>query len=364
MEASISSKPPIPSPAAPRIAITGLARGENPQPGGALVRSLRRAWPDAFIVGLVYDAQESGIYAKDRPDVVFTIPYPSAGKSVLLDRLDSILELAPFDLLLPTLDAEIEPLIHLEKSLLERGITPVLPTAEAFHSRTKQNLSVLCDRCDVKTPLTKVVHDVQSALAVIGDVGFPAFVKGPFYDAYRVFGNGDLVARSQALLAEWGGPLLVQEALDGVEFNMLAVGDGEGGVLASCTVRKTVLSSKGKGYGGVTVNDPKLQAQCERLIRELKWKGPLELEFLCDRTSGDFYLLEINPRFPAWADVPALLGINMAELVVRQAMGESVDVVGACPAGNFFLRHNVDLVGSVEELGQLMSLGTNMGTTE
>ena len=348
-------------PDAPRIAITGLARGENPQPGGALVRSIRRAWPDAFIVGLVYDAQESGIYAEDRPDVVFTIPYPSSGKLVLLDRLDSILEQAPFDLLLPTLDAEIEPLIHLEKSLCERGVVSILPSAEAFQARTKQNLSNLCDRCEVKTPFTKVVHDVKAALEVMDDVGFPAFVKGPFYDAYRVFGEGDLTARAQSLLAEWGGPLLVQEALEGVEFNMLAVGDGEGGVLASCTVRKTVLSSKGKGYGGVTVNDPVLQSQCEQLIRELRWKGPLELEFLCEQSSGDFFLLEINPRFPAWADVPALLGLNMAELVARQSMGEAVQVMGACPAGNFFLRHNVDLVGSVEELGQLMGTGMITG---
>ena len=354
MDGPISSE----QPSAPRIAITGLARGENPQPGGALVRSLRRAWPNAFIVGLVYDAQESGIYAEDRPDVVFTIPYPSAGKRALLDRLDTILKQASFDLLLPTLDAEIEPLIHLKKFLLERGVTAVLPSAEAFHARTKMNLSDLCNRCDVKTPLTKVVQDVREALVAMGDVGFPAFVKGPYYDAYQVFGDGDLVARSRSLLAEWGGPLLVQEALSGVEFNMLAVGDGLGGVLASCTVRKTLLSSKGKGYGGVTVIDPVLQEQCERLIRELKWKGPLELEFLCDQSSGEFYLLEINPRFPAWADVTALLGMNMAELVVRQTMGESVDPLGACPAGNFFLRHNVDLVGSVEEFGKLISMGS------
>jgi len=342
----------------PRIAITGLARGENPQPGGALVRSLRRAWPDAFLVGLVYDAQESGIYAEDHPDVVFTIPYPSAGKQALLDSLDAILEQAPFEMLLPTLDAEIEPMIHMREALQKRGITALLPGASAFHARTKQNLSELCARCDVRTPVTEVVADAQAAVERAEEVGFPAFVKGPFYDAYRVYGVGDLAARAQSLLAEWGGPLLLQEAKEGAEFNVMAVGDAQGEMLASCSVRKTLLSSKGKGYGGVTVSDPALQKQCLRLMRELKWCGPLELEFLREAKSGDFYLLEINPRFPAWADVPALLGINLAELVVRQAMGEAVSPVGACPAGQFFLRHNVDLVGSVQDFGQLMSLGT------
>ena len=119
-----------------------------------------------------------------------------------------------------------------------------------------------------------------------------------------------------------------------------------------------MVSSKGKGYGGVTIHDPELSGQCERLIRHLKWAGPFELEFLREASTGDFYLLEMNPRFPAWADVPALLGLNMAELVVRQAEGEAVAPLGGCPAGQFFLRHNVDLIGSVHDLGQLMSMGT------
>ena len=121
-------------PSSPRIAITGLARGENPQPGGALVRSIRRAWPKAMIVGLVYDAQESGIYAEDRPDVVFTIPYPSSGQKMLLDRLDSIREQVPYDILLPTLDAEIEPLLGMESDLLERGVVTIIPSPESFHA--------------------------------------------------------------------------------------------------------------------------------------------------------------------------------------------------------------------------------------
>ena len=38
-----------------RVAITGLQRGDNPQPGAAIVRSLRRTL-EVEIVGLVYDA--------------------------------------------------------------------------------------------------------------------------------------------------------------------------------------------------------------------------------------------------------------------------------------------------------------------
>ena len=39
-----------------------------------------------------------------------------------LERLDAVMEHAPFDLFIPTLDAEIELLVHLEKELGQRRI--------------------------------------------------------------------------------------------------------------------------------------------------------------------------------------------------------------------------------------------------
>ena len=52
----------------PRIAVSGLNRGDNPQPGSGIIRSIRRAFPDATIIGLAYDAMESGIYVEGGPD--------------------------------------------------------------------------------------------------------------------------------------------------------------------------------------------------------------------------------------------------------------------------------------------------------
>ena len=75
---------------APCIAVSGLHRGENPQPGAGIIRSLRRHFPDARIVGLSYDVMESGIYAEGGPDEVHLMPYPAAGGPALLHRIDAI----------------------------------------------------------------------------------------------------------------------------------------------------------------------------------------------------------------------------------------------------------------------------------
>ena len=94
--------------AAPRIAISGLHRGENPQPGAGIIRSIRRSFAEAFIVGLAYDAFESGIYVEGGPDAVYAMPYPTSGPEAYFERLDAVLEKTPFDFFIPTLDAEME----------------------------------------------------------------------------------------------------------------------------------------------------------------------------------------------------------------------------------------------------------------
>ena len=56
------------------VAVTGLHRGDSPQPGAAVITSLRRRYPELRIVGLSYDPMESSIYShrSDRLDAAFS----------------------------------------------------------------------------------------------------------------------------------------------------------------------------------------------------------------------------------------------------------------------------------------------------
>ena len=348
-----------------KIAITGLARGENPQPGAAIIKSLRNAkqllqdGEEIEIVGLVYDAQESGIYCEESPDVVYTIPYPSSGRDTLLERYETIQAEQDIDFLIPTLDAEFEPYILMKDQLEQLGMQVILPSMPSYQKRSKAKLPELCHTCGVKTPHTIVVQDAAEAIAAAESMTFPAFIKGPFYDAYQVFSTMDLASRCSQLLSTWGGPLLLQAAHEGSEFNYMGVAQS-GNIITSCTVRKTVTSSKGKGYGGVTIDDKSLTAQAEKLIKELKWDGPFELEFIKNTHDSNYYLLEMNPRFPAWVDVATQLGVNMPELLLQNlnSTNEKKEAAATCPAGHFFLRHNVDIVGDISDIGSLLADGS------
>ncbi|NNM56885.1 MAG: hypothetical protein HKL97_06945 [Acidocella sp.] len=115
-------------------------------------------------------------------------------------------------------------------------------------------------------------------------------------------------------------------------------------------------TSAGKGFAGVVVEDPRIDALVRRLIRALRWAGPFELEFI--KTPGRPHLLfEMNPRFPAWVDFPSQLGCNLPASLLEQLLGGTPDKLAPCEAGRMFIRHSVDVLGDIADLAELASTG-------
>lgn len=339
------------------IAVTGLNGGENPQPGSGIIRSLRRRFPDLTILGLVYDALESGIYAEQCADVVYQLPYPKAGSEALLTRLNYLLARHDVDVLMPTLDAEIHGMLVVEKQLADQGVRMLLPAEESYESSRKAQLPKLAEACDCRTPLTLATSDPRGLVKAAGIIGYPLMVKGPYYGAHRVHSEGPLLGYFHEFIGTWGGPVIVQQFIRGNEFNVVAVGYGDGEIGGYCAIRKTIISEKGKGFGGVTIRDARLDAICREIIRQLKWRGPLELEFIKDEASGEYYLIELNPRFPAWVDFPSTIGHNLPALVVDILANDNTPPLPPYPVGKFFVRHSIEMAGSMEQLDQLSTLG-------
>jgi carbamoyl-phosphate synthase large subunit len=336
-----------------RIAVSGLHRGENPQPGAGIIRSIRRRHPGAFIAGLTYDAMESGIYVEGGPDVIFPMPYPTSGAEAFLQRLDAMLAEAAVDILIPTLDSEIELLVHLEDELARRGLRTCLPDKAAFTQRAKNRLGPLASACRVIIPETVSVHSVAGAVWAAQKLGYPLVVKGQYYDAKFAGNEMELASAVSKLLAEWGAPAILQRCIQGPEFNALGLGDGEGGIVGLCCIRKTIISDKGKGLGGMTISDKRLVEVCERLIRELRWRGPFEIEVMRDDARGEYSLIEINPRFPAWVDFPSMIGANFPAALVEMIATGRPSPLPECAAGHFYLRHQVEVHGHIDQLAAL-----------
>jgi len=345
------------------VAITGLHRGNNPQPGAAVAAGLRRRFPDLRIVGLSYDPLESGLYCHDggRPDVAYLMPFPGAGAKATLDRLDEILQTEPIDYLIPCLDSELDNYIQLQPELKSRGIGCLLPSQQALDDRAKSNLDAFCGQLEVPTPRTLMANDPDTLAALALQLGYPVYVKGRFYEAHLATTQKELYEAFASIASVWGTPVLVQEMVVGEEYDILGLGDGEGGLLASCSIRKMLRTSAGKGFAGVVVADPDLDELVARVIGALRWAGPFELEFI--KVPGKPHaLFEMNPRFPAWVDFPSQIGCNMPARLLEQLIGLDATPLQTCTPGQMFIRHSIDLVADIAEVAEMTITGRRICT--
>ena len=258
------------------VAVTGLNATDNPAPGVAVLRCLRASERGQRLVGLAYDALDPGIYARDLIDDVFMLPYASSAPDAFYERLCHIHASLPLSVIIPTLDAELPVFIELAPKLHELGIAVVLPTREQLDARSKANLSRLAQRYGFHTPKTRVLVSADELRRAESTLEFPLFIKGPYYGARLATNIEEALAAFHDIEAEWGYPILVQACVPGArreERNVVALGDGRGGLLGAVAMKKLAVTDKGKAWAGVTIRDPELLALTQSFVRATNWAG-------------------------------------------------------------------------------------------
>ncbi len=342
---------------AARIAVTGMNAGENPGPGVPVIRALR-AEPGfrGEIVGLTYDPLDPGVFMKGLCNHVYLMSYPSEGAGTLRARIQEIHDRTPLDVIIPTLDSELSAYIGIAGELKRMGISTFLPTREGLELRSKAKFSVMGERLGIPVPRGMAVTD-PAVLRKPEGLDYPLMVKGQFYDAALARSSMEAEYHFRRLSAQWGLPVVIQEYIEGDEYDVTALGDGSGGLIGAVPMKKLQLTEKGKAWGGVTVRDGAMNRFIRDVMSKLKWRGPCELEIMKRRSDGSLFLLEINPRFPAWCYLSVGAGQNLPWAAVRLALGEEIGVFGEYSVGTMFLRNSIDHIYSMEEYMHMTTAG-------
>lgn len=339
------------------IAVTGLNAIDSPGPGVSVIRALREAASfDVRIIGLSYESLEPGIYMHDIVDRTYAIPYPSAGIDALQARIEYIHEKEKLDVIIPNFDAELFPFIKLEKKFRNMGIHMFLPTLEQFEEREKVNLNDFGEKYNINVPKSKVIYDLNKVHSLVSEFSFPMLVKGKFYDASIAYTIDQVKSYFNKISAKWGLPIIIQEFIHGTEFNVTGLGDGKGNTIAAVPMRKQYITDKGKAWGGITIADQKMLDMTREFLKQTKWRGGFELELMKNK-DGELYLLEINPRLPAWIYLAVGVGQNIPEALVKLAMGEVVTPFETYEVGKMFIRYSWDMIVNREEFEQISMHG-------
>jgi len=339
------------------IAVTGLNNTDNPGPGIPVIRGIRDSKEiNPRIIGLSYENLEPGIYMHNLVDKTYQVPYPSSGAGNLMDRIREIHEKEHIDLLIPNFDAELFTFMKGIDELNRLNIKTFIPSLRQYEERHKANLPDYGKKYGVNVPQSFNVTSINELQKLEEKIEFPVMVKGKFYDAYVAQSMDMATVYYQKIAAKWGVPIIIQEFIRGTEVNVVALGDGEGNTVAAVPMRKQYITENGKAWAGITLDDKSMLDLTYKIINETKWRGGMELELI--RTNDNkLYVIEINPRIPAWVYLAVGSGQNIPEALVKLAMGIKVEPMSRYDIGKMFIRYSYDMITDVREFEQLTIKG-------
>ncbi len=344
------------------VAVSGLNAIDSPGPGVGVIRALR-ACPDfeLRIIGLSYENLEPGIYMDWLVDKTYQIPYPTAGRAALAARLDYIHDCEGLQLIIPNFDAELSNFIQLAPTLAEKGIHTFLPTLSELETLDKMHLNAFGDKNGLRVPQTLELTDTSQVAEAEDELDYPMVVKGRFYEAIIARNQEEVYSAFHRLSAKWGLPVLVQEFVEGTEIDIAGLGDGTGRLIGAVPMRKLYITDKGKGWSGVTLKDDRLLDYTRRFIKASRWRGGFELELMRSDKDDGLYLMEVNPRFPAWIYTTAAVGQNLPAALVKLALGQQVKPFTRYAVGKMFIRYAWELITDIENYKQIATTGEYPG---
>ncbi len=340
------------------IAVTGLNAIDSPGPGIAVIRAIREGITQPVrIIGLAYESLEPGIYMDGICDKTYQISYPAAGADVLYNAIKYIHDKESIDVIIPNFDAELYNFITIAPRLKALGIHSFLPSFEMFDARDKLNLYAFGQKHNLLVPKDRVIYSVNDLYLIGEEFGYPLVVKGKYYEAVVAYTLEQAQKAFYKISAKWGLPIIVQQFINGTEVNIAALGDGEGNATSIIPMKKLYITDKGKAWAGITLEDENMIKLAKDFVAATKWRGGFEVEIM--KTAKDeLYIMEINPRFPAWIYLSAGAGQNQPASLVKMALGENVAPMTEYSVGKIFIRYSWDMVVDVSKFQQFTAFGS------
>jgi predicted ATP-grasp superfamily ATP-dependent carboligase len=220
-----------------------------------------------------------------------------------------------FDVVLPASIESTEALI------------PVMP-----EGTDKSKTFEFCEQFDILHPRTWTIRNAEHARRVSAEASYPLVLKHTRNlggsRGVRFVGNlGELVEAYEYLseLRADNSPVLAQEYVPGLLFDAVTVArDGECPQVFTSARKLMYPVSGGVTCVSVSTRSEELKATARKIVRELNWNGPIEMEFKLDARDGRFKLIEINPRFWASLGTAISCGVDFPGIAVDLALGRKV----------------------------------------
>ena len=218
------------------------------------------------------------------------------------------------DALIPTIDTE---LLVLSQNKNNFGNTKVIISGEEkiLLCRDKQRTVDYFNSIGLKSPHS--VNDYRKYDSV-----YPAFIKpkdgSSSIFAYKVNNAFELIEFAKRV-----PDYIVQPYIEGTEYTVDIFCDFDGSpVFITPRVRLAVRA--GEVLKTRIEQDSRIIHEMEILVERYKPVGQITVQLIREKSTGDDYYIEINPRFGGGAPLSIKAGADSAEMLIRLINGEKI----------------------------------------
>ncbi len=263
-----------------------------------------------------------------------------------VDVLEEIIRMERPDALLPTLGGQtaLNLAVRLyEEGILEKyGVRLIGANYSAIKKGEDRDLfRKSMERIGLKVPPSVVVSSLQEAIEKVKEVGFPAILR----PAFTLGGTGGSIAynmeefKEKVEIALKTSPIhqvLIDKSLIGwKEFEFEVIRDSKDNVIIVCSIENFDPMGVHTGDSitvapAQTLTDKEYQIlrdACIEIMREIGVDtGGSNIQFAVSPETGDFYVIEMNPRVSRSSALASkATGFPIAKVAAKLAVGYTLD---------------------------------------
>lgn len=220
------------------------------------------------------------------------------------------------DLVIPTIDTDLIVLAESKGRFEEIGTKVLISSPDKIAlCRDKNNTYDFFLSCGLMAP--KPVNDIRKYSGQ-----YPCFIKpkdgSSSVNVFRAEREEELASYAEKI-----GDYIIQPFIDGKEYTIDIFCDFDGNPIY-IVPRERIAVRSGEVLKTRIELDERMVEEAERLVRHFNPCGPITVQLIRQKETGDDCYIEINPRYGGGAPLSIKAGADSPEAIMRLMMGEAL----------------------------------------
>ncbi len=261
------------------------------------------------------------------------VPSPKDNPDLFIKAILEILSKNKYDLLMPVGYSSFKICMQYQNEI--KDLTNIVLTNNNSFTiaSNKTETYQLAEQLNIPYPKTYRLQNKSDITKL--EPQFPVVIKAPFEMGKNVveyaYSKEDMIKKFDALYFDYNfkEPYLpvVQDYITGDGYGFFA--HYNNGVCMSQFMHKRIREYPVTGGASVCAEsyyDIKLEEYGKRILDHLNWNGVAMVEFKKDIQTGEYKLMEINPKFWGSLELALVCGIEFPYYIIKQAQGEKIPI--------------------------------------